>query len=69
MTREELFAAFARDNGLSMYPDPTGERYLFPAEGAENCCKKNEHVELIDELWNALVKAKGGSEDLLLGKE
>lgn len=66
--KKELFAQFAKSCGLKWYPDPTGERYLYSCNGG--CVlKKSEHVSYMEELWNALVKASGGSDDLMLGKE
>lgn len=60
-----LFAEFAKSCGLELYPDPTGERYVYRLDGR---CegKKIECVELIDKLWNALVKAKGADANLLV---
>lgn len=65
--RRKAFEDFARSCGLTMYPDPGGERYLYGVDGAGSC-KKSEYAGFMDELWNALVRAKGG-ENLLLGKE
>jgi hypothetical protein len=62
------FSAFARSCGLTRFPDPSGERYVYDlngrCEGKKG--KKGENVRLIDELWNALVRAKGGGKDLLI---
>ncbi len=62
---KEMFAEFARNAGLLWYPDPSGERYLYSLDG-KRCCKKNERVEFIDELWDALVRAKGGDKALMI---
>ncbi len=52
------FAAFAQACGLTCYPDPTGERYVYHLDGS--CAgKKGECLHVINELWNALVAAKG----------
>ena len=65
---KKRFAAFAKECGLAVYPDPTGERYVYHLDG--DCAgKKSECVHLIDDLWNALVRAKGESADLILGKD
>ena len=61
----ERFAAFAKRCGLARFPDPSGERYVYRLDGRIDG-KKSEHVDLIDELWNALVRARGGDEDLLV---
>lgn len=60
------FAAFAQKCGLNYYPDPDGGRYLYAlADGTS--CKKSEYAEFIDELWNALVRARGGDRKFLIG--
>lgn len=63
--QKQRFSAFAESCGLSLYPDPSGERYVFRVDGQ---CegKKSESIHLIDELWNALVRAKDGAAELLL---
>lgn len=63
--QKERFSAFAAECGLKMYPDPTGERYLKPVGGGYGC-KKSEDTGFMDELWNALVRAAGGGDDLLI---
>jgi hypothetical protein len=65
---KKAFAAFAGSCGLTRYPDPSGERYVY---GLDGTCdgKKSECVAFMDELWNALVRARGGDEGLLLKKE
>ncbi len=66
--RQRRFAAFARSCGLTRYPDPSGERYVYTVDGA--CAgKKSECIDFMDELWNALVEAKGKGGDLLIGEE
>lgn len=66
--KKKTFADFASDCGLTHHPDPSGERYVYRLDGA---CegKKSECIGFMDELWNALVRARGGDESLLLGKE
>jgi hypothetical protein len=64
--RAERFSAFAASCGLTRFPDPSGERYLYRLHGAI-AGKKSEWVDFMDDLWNALVRAKGGADDLLLG--
>ena len=62
----EAFSAFAKSCGLEVYPDPTGERYVYRLD---HVCdgKKSENNHLIDVFWNALVRAKGGADELLIG--
>ena len=63
--RDKQFALFAEENGLNKYPHPHGERYLFKTDG--DCAgKKSENVEFIDDLWDALARAKGRN-DLIIG--
>lgn len=59
------FAAFAAECGLTMFPTPDGERYLYDVDG-ECAGKKSEHSGYCDELWNALCRLKG-REDLKIG--
>ena len=59
------FADFAKSCGLEFYPQSNGERYLHRLDGS--CVgKKSENVEFMDSLWNALVRAKGGDQSLLI---
>lgn len=51
------FAAFAASCGLTRYPDPSGERYVYRLDGSCDG-KKGECTDFIDELWNALAEAK-----------
>lgn len=62
---KQRFGAFAISCGLTRYPDPSGERYVYKTDGTL-AGKKIECIDLIDELWNALVKAKGGAPHLKL---
>lgn len=62
--RTTLFAAFAKSCGLTRFPDPTGERYVYNADGSCDG-KKSECTGFIDDLWAALVKAKGGDKSLI----
>jgi hypothetical protein len=65
---KQEFADFAKSCGLQRFPDPTGEHYVFKLDCS--CCgKKGENVDLIDQLWNALVQSKGGSKALLIDRE
>ncbi len=66
--RELRYAAFAKSCGLECFPDPTGERYICRTDGRIDG-KKSECIDFMDELWNALVRAKGGGDDLLLGDD
>lgn len=67
VTRQKQFAELATAAGLSMYPDPTGERYLYKIDG--RCAgKKGENTEFMDDLWDALARALG-RDDLTIGKE
>lgn len=61
----EAFAAFAKSCGLEFYPDPSGERYIYRLD---HVCdgKKSENTACIDVLWNALVRAKGGGDELTI---
>ena len=63
--REQKFAAFAKECGLKHYPDPNGDRYLYRVDG-EYGGKKSERLDFMDALWQALVKAKGGNDELLI---
>lgn len=57
VTRQKQFAELATAAGLSMYPDPTGERYLYKIDG--RCAgKKGENTEFMDDLWDALARAE-----------
>jgi hypothetical protein len=62
---KQQFAAFSKQCGLERYPDPTGERYIFRLDGRIDG-KKSECIGFMDDLWNALVRAKGGDKGLLL---
>ncbi len=63
--KRKRFSDFARSCGLACYPDPDGERYVYHLDG--DCAgKKSECIHLIDDLWNALVKAKGGPQTLMV---
>ena len=55
--REE-YAALARECGLTRYPDPSGERYVYYLDG-KNAGKKSENTDFIDELWDALRRLRG----------
>ena len=58
------FASFAQKMGLKMFPDPTGERYVYNVD--LSCAgKKSECDEMIDLLWNALAKSQG-MDDVLI---
>lgn len=59
------FADFARLCGLTRYPEPRGERYVYFLD-ATCAGKKSENTDFIDELWDALVRARGGDASLLL---
>lgn len=65
--RKTAFASFAASCGLSRFPDPSGERYVYRTDG-KFAGKKGECVDLMDDLWDALCRAKG-RHDLILGKE
>lgn len=65
--RVKKFRAFAMSNGLTRYPDPSGERYVCGLDGSVR--KKSESAGFMDELWDVLVKAKGGDKTLFLGDE
>lgn len=66
--RKARFAAFAAACGLECYPDPAGERYLYDLDGG--CAgKKGERVGFMDDLWDALVRAKGGDASLLIDRD
>lgn len=66
---KDRYAAFARSCGLDTYPDPSGERYLYSVDGGGGGWKKSEDTDFMAELWNALVRARGGDEGLLIEKE
>ena len=55
---QQKFADFAKECGLTEFPDPDGERYVYRTD-LSLYGKKIECTELIDELWNALARAKG----------
>lgn len=56
--QKQAFSAFAAEVGLTRFPDPRGERYVYNIDG--RCAgKKVEETDLMDELWNALVLTKG----------
>lgn len=59
------FAAFAKTCGLTRFPDPSGERYVYRLDG-RLAGKKSECPDFMEELWDALVRAKGGGGDLIL---
>lgn len=63
--QKRRFSEFALQHGLSHYPDPAGERYLYSSAG-DGCCKKSEFPKFVDLLWNAMVMAAGGGDDLLV---
>lgn len=59
--RQKEFANFAKECELTRFVDPRGERYVYRVDGS--CAgKKVEETDFMDELWNALVKAKGRSD-------
>jgi hypothetical protein len=59
------FAAFAKECGLAMHPDPSGERYVYWLDG--RCAgKKVERAGFMDDLWDALARARG-RDDLVIG--
>lgn len=58
-TTKAKFSAFAEKCGLTRYPDPDGERYVYGLDGRVTG-KKIEEEDFIDELWNALVRMAGG---------
>ncbi len=62
------FSKFAKTCGLTRYPAPSGERYVYKTNG--DCDgKKGECTDLMDELWNALVRAKNGDESLIISSQ
>ncbi len=63
----QRFADFARSCGLTRFPRPDGERYVYYL-GGDCAGKKSEQSDFMDELWDALVRAKGGDKSLLLGR-
>ena len=65
---KERFAGFARACGLDTYPDPSGGGYLYGVDG-DGFWKKIERTAFMNDLWNALVRAKGGNDSLLLRKK
>jgi hypothetical protein len=64
-SREQKFKEFALSCGLTRFPDTRGERYVYYTSG-RIAGKKSEEVSLIDELWNALVRSKGASKELMV---
>lgn len=64
---KEKFAAFAKECGLESFPRPDGERYVYNTDGSLRG-KKGECTDFIDELWNALARAKG-RDDLTIGRD
>lgn len=64
MEREQEFAEFAIECGLTRFPDPTGERYVynvdcsFAGKGRPILHLSYVEIDLMDELWNALARAK-----------
>ena len=67
--RKKAFADFAQNAGLEVYPDPTGERYLYSVDGKDTYKKSERAGRTINELWNALVRATGSDPSLILGEE
>ena len=59
--RKKEFADFAEECELTRFVDPTGERYVYCVDGSL-AGKKVEETDFMDELWNALAKAKGRSD-------
>lgn len=54
---KKRFAEFALECGLDCFVDPRGERYVYNLDGS--CAgKKSEEIDFMDDLWNALAKAK-----------
>lgn len=64
MEREWEFAEFAKECGLTRFPDPSGDRYVYNLK-CDIMGKKGEEIGLMDELWNALAKAKGRPDMLI----
>lgn len=64
--RKSQFADFARKCGLQAYPSPSGERYVYRLDG-KLLGKKSEEIDFIDELWAALVRTNGASDELIPG--
>lgn len=56
--QKQDYGEFAASVGLTAFPDPTGERYVY---GTDGTCrgKKSECPEMMSELWNALAMVKG----------
>lgn len=65
VAREKAFATFANGCGLSRFPHVYGERYVYNVDFTL-AGKKSECTDFIDELWNALVRAKSGDKTLLI---
>lgn len=63
---KDQFSRFAAPVGLTRFPHPSGERYVYRV-GGEFEGKKSECTDLIDELWNAIVRLGCGSPELLIG--
>lgn len=63
--RKATFSAFALACGLTRFPDPAGERYVYRLNG-KLAGKKVEETDFIDELWDALVRTANGDCKLLL---
>ena len=59
----EAYQEVAKSLGLTRYPSPDGERYVYNLAG-ECVGKKNENIDFIDELWQVLVgEGPDASED------
>ena len=57
----QKFANFAIEHGLDRFPVPDGERYIRRTD-LSIAGKKVECTDLIDDLWNALVRSQGREE-------
>lgn len=54
----ENYAKIAKSCGLTMYPDPGGERYVFFMDGKVAGKKSECCDEMIEELWNAVIRLR-----------
>lgn len=64
VARNAKFAEFAACHGLTRFPDPDGERYVYELDGT--CAgKKGEEIDFMDEIWNALARSQG-RQDLVI---